>query len=66
VWRLSRNLQVRFVKPVFVLLQKAEINRLAKSKKGKPKFTKVFSSIDTDGSGEIDLQELLNGLTNMG
>jgi Ca2+-binding EF-hand superfamily protein len=42
------------------------MNRLAKSKKGKPKFTKVFASLDADGSGEVDLQELVAGLGSMG
>jgi len=44
----------------------AEINRLAKSKGSKPKFRKVFQSIDKDGGGQVDVSEFVEALGTMG
>ena len=44
----------------------SEMNRLAKSKYGPPKFRKVFQTMDKDGSGQCDLSEFVDGLAEMG
>ena len=43
-----------------------EINRLAKSKYGQPKYRKVFQQLDQDSSGLVDVDELFAGLESMG
>jgi len=43
-----------------------EINRLAVSKYGTPDFKKLFSTMDNDGGGQLEVVEFLEGLAKFG
>jgi Ca2+-binding EF-hand superfamily protein len=43
-----------------------EINRLARTKGKTPNFKAVFSEMDHDGGGKVDISEFLEGLGNLG
>jgi len=41
------------------------LNKMAKNRNGPPQFRRVFSSLDKDGSGLLNIDELIKALGDM-
>lgn len=41
------------------------LNKMAKNRNGPPQFKRVFSSLDKDGSGLLNIDELIKALGDM-